>query len=386
MLVGCAGEAAQGGAPSGAKAQAAPEVRPVTLAVAELRPMSRVVAVQGTLAPDEQVVVSTRVPGYLASISVDLGSKVQKDQVIAQLDAQDYRLRVEQAKSAEGQARATLGLSADGKASDVDIEQTSAVRQARATLDEAKANLERAKQLLEKKLIPPAEFDATNTAYLRAEAALEAAREEMRTRLALLSQRKSEYSLATKQLSDTQIRAPLDGIVSLRSASAGEFLQAGAPVVTVVRIDPLRLRVEVPERDANMVEVGQDVKVAVEGDSRIYEGKVARVSPALNLQTRTLTVEAEIANPGSLRAGAFARAQIMVASDDVLTVPESAVVTFAGIEKVITVTDGKAVEKRITTGRRSEGFVEVLTGLEMGERVVVAPGNLQQGQPVDVRG
>jgi RND family efflux transporter MFP subunit len=384
LVVACGGDAppAQAAAPRKGEQR-----RPVELVAVSARQMDRTVAVQGTLAPDEQVVVSTRVAGHLSSISVDLGSAVTAGQVIAQVEPQDFRLRVEQARAARGQARASLGLADDdAKQAQVDIEQTSTVKQARATLDEAAANLERARQLRERKLVAPAEFDATNTAYLRAEAALESAREDARSRLALLGQRGSELALAQKELTDTQIRAPISGVVSVRTASAGEFLPAASPLVTIVRVDPLRLRVQIPERDAQAVQVGQPVKISLDGDRAAHSGQVARVSPALDETSRTLTVEAVVPNAGQkLRAGTFARAEITVSSEEVLAVPTSALVSFAGLEKLITVEEGKAVEKPVDTGRRAGGFVEIVSGVEAGTRVVLDPGNLQQGHSVEIK-
>jgi RND family efflux transporter MFP subunit len=309
---------------------------------------------------------------------------VAKGQVIAQIEAQDFRLLVEQARAALAQARAGLGLDPNGAADDLELDQASSVREARATLDEAQANTERARTLRDRKLIAPAEFDATNTAALRAEAALDTAREDIRTRRALLAQRARELALAQKQLADTTIRAPLDGVVSVRSASAGEFLQAASPLVTIVRVNPLRLRVEVPERDAQAIQVDQRVDVTVDGDSAVYEGKIARVSPAISQQTRTLAVEATVENHAGLRAGSFARARIVVAQAEVPALPESAIVSFAGLEKVLMVAEGKAVEKPVRTGRHNEGYVEILSGVAAAEQVVNEPGTLQQGDPVIV--
>jgi RND family efflux transporter MFP subunit len=155
--------------------------------------------------------------------------------------------------------------------------------------------------------------------------------------------------------------------------------------VTIVRVNPLRFRGEVPERDAATVRAGQSVRVTVEGDRGLYAGRIVRLSPTINQQNRVLVVEAEITNPGSLRPGGFARAEIVTNSGDVaVTVPANAVVTFAGIEKVITVENGKAREKPITTGRRAETWTEILSGINVGESVVLDPGNLQSGQPVNV--
>jgi RND family efflux transporter MFP subunit len=366
------------------QATTAREVRLVRVAQQE---MARTVTVTGSLAADEQVTVGVKVPGRLASIAVDLGSVVKRDQAIAQIETTDYQLRVEQAASGLAQARALLGLSPEGDDDAVEVERTSLVQEARATLEETRANLGRARTLVEQRLIPPADFDATNATFVRAESALAKARDEVRNRQAALRQRRFELRAARQQLADATMRSPLDGTVQRRHALAGEFLQAGAPVATIVRVNPLRLLAQVPERDAASLRAGQTVTVAIDGDEARYTGRVVRLAPALTEQNRALPIEAEIENPGVLRPGSFARAEILVdEASKVTAVPTRSIVTFAGIEKVITVEQGKAVEKPITTGRRSERWTEVLSGVAPGEAVVVEPGNLQQGQPVTVAG
>jgi RND family efflux transporter MFP subunit len=388
VVIGCAGKraATDGAAASHAtKGDAAPSARTVRLAqVAEIE-LARSVVVSGALAADERVVVSTKVPGRLASIAVDLGSRVTQGEVIAQVETTDYQLRVEQAASSLDQARALLGLPVEGATDELDIEQTSGVRQARATLEEQRQQLERARSLVDQKFIATAEFDTSQAAFLRAESALISARDEVRNRQATLRQRRSELRLAKQQLADTGVRAPLSGTVQERLATAGEYLAAGAPLATLVRVDPLRMRVEIPEREAGAVRVGQSVRITVEGDTSAHLGRIARVAPAFNEQSRSLAVEAELQNPGDLRPGSFARAEIAVADDArVAAVPTSSIVVFAGIEKVITVKDGRAVEKEIKTGRHTPEWTEVVSGIEIGESVVVEPGNLQQGQAVEI--
>jgi RND family efflux transporter MFP subunit len=150
-------------------------------------------------------------------------------------------------------------------------------------------------------------------------------------------------------------------------------------------MDPLRLRVEVPERESRTVHQGQQVRVTVEGDSNAYEGHIARISPSITAENRVLIVEAEVRNNGRLRPGSFARAEIVTDNSSLaVAVPSSAIVTFAGIDKVITVQDGKAVEKPITTARRAGEWTEIASGVSVGDVVVVNPGNLQSGQPVVV--
>src|SRR5437016_10737228 len=152
----------------------------------------------------------------------------------------------------------------------------------------------------------------------------------------------------------------MEGVVQEKKASVGEYLAAGAPVVDVVRIDPLRLRVEVPERESHNVRNGQSVRVTVEGDSESFLGYIKRLSPTISEQNRVLSVEADVRNNGRLKPGAFVRAEIVTnQTATAATVPASAIVTFAGIEKVIVVENGKAMEKAVTTGRSEEHTSEL---------------------------
>jgi multidrug efflux pump subunit AcrA (membrane-fusion protein) len=128
------------------------------------------------------------------------------------------------------------------------------------------------------------------------------------------------------------------------------------------------------------------VELTVEGDPAKHEGRVVRLSPAIAESNRTLLIEAEVPNArGLLRPGSFAKADIVVeAGQKIVTVPADSIVTFAGIEKVLTVADGKAVEMRVRTGRRVGDRVEIIEGISIGNRVIVQPGNLVGGQPVTV--
>ena len=359
--------------------------RQVKTALVVEMPMGRSVTASGTLAAYDQATLSAKVPGRLRTISVDLGSVVRRGQMIAQVEAQDYQLRVQQADAALQQARARLGLPPEGKDDRVDPEQTGTVRQARAVLNEAQTSRERAATLVKQGVIARAEFDAADAAHKVALARYQDAVEEVRNRQALLSQRRSELALAQQQLADTSIYASFDGVIQEKRASVGEYLAAGAPIVNVVRMNPLRLRAEVPERDAASIRTGQQARVRVEGDANAYLGRIVRLSPTISEQNRVLVVEAEINNDGRLRPGAFVTADIV--TDDsgmAVTVPTSAIVTFAGIEKVITVKDNKAVEKPVTTGRRAADWTEVVAGVNVGDAVIIEPGNLQSGQPVNV--
>ena len=268
----------------------------------------------------------------------------------------------------------------------VDPAETALVRQARAVLDEARLTRDRMIQLWEQKFIARAQVDAAIAGLEVAEGRIQDAVEEVRNRQAVLVQRRTEVEITRQQLADTVLASPIDGAVSQRQASVGEYLSPGTAVVTVVRVHPLRLRLAVPERESGSVRVGQTVRVTVEGDATVYAGRVARLSPAIQEQSRTLMIEAEVPNePGRLRPGAFAKTEIVTqAGRRVVMVPASSIIVFAGIEKVITVRDGRAGETRVRTGRRDGDRVEIAEGLAAGEPVVVQPGNLTGGQPVTI--
>src|SRR6185369_3842559 len=323
----------------------------------------------------------------LSEIPVDLGSPVQKGQPIAKLDTTDFELRVRQAEAALQQSRVRLGLSPEDPDFSVDIVNTAVAKQARAEMDAAKSRLDRAKQLFDKGLIPKADFDTTNSAYKVAEAKYEDSLEEVRNRQALLAQRRSELEIARQQLADTTLFAPITGMIRQRNANAGQYLAAGTSVATLVQMHPLRLQTSVPEREARMIRVGQPVRVTVEGAPGTHDGRVARISPSFDETNRTLLVETEVSNTsGILRPGAFCRADIVVAAGyRALLVPPASIVSFAGIDRVFTVKDGKAQEKRIKAGRRSDEGVEILDGIKAGDEVVLSPGNMSDGEKVIVK-
>ncbi len=341
--------------------------------------------VTGTLAAYERATISAKVPGRVREINVDLGSVVRRGQVIAQLEPKDTQLRIQQAEAALAQARARLGLSPEDNDDIMRPEDTGTVRQAQAVLDEAKAQRDRMETLSKQGVVSQSQLDTSQAAYKVALSRYQDAIEEIRNRQALVLQRKTELDQARQQLLDLSIKAAFDGVVEEKQANLGEFLSSGSPVVTIVKMNPLRLRAEVPERDSRIVRIGQTVRVLVEGDATPHSGRIARLSPSIAAQSRVLVIEAEVGNNGSLRPGAFVRAEIVTDSGNTaVAVPINAIVSFAGIEKVITIQDGKAVEKPVTVGRRTTQWAEITAGIKPDDLVVLDPGNLQNGQIVTV--
>ena len=361
--------------------------RPVSVARAETRAIPRVIHVTGSLAAQEQSMLSAMVAGRLERLDVDIGSVLHRGDVVAQVEPRDYELGLQQAAAALGQARTAMGLPLAGEDDHIELEHVTAVRQARAVLEETAKNRERIKSLSVSGIASQSEVDSVEAAHTVALMRHETAMEEARGRVATVAQRRAELDLARKRLADASVRAPFDGAVQARPATIGEYLAVGAPIVQVVKTDPLRLRLEVPERECILVRTGQVTRLLIEGDTNIYSGRIARLSPALDEPTRTLRVEADVPRQGSLRPGLFARAEIVVAEhEEALTVPAEAIIAFAGIEKVVAVQEGKALERVVVTGRRGPGWVEIVSGLAGEQPVVLNPHGLRTGQRVLVNG
>jgi len=350
---------------------------------AQLHSLERTVRSFGSLAAYDQATLSTKVAGRLESMAVDLGAVVRKGELLAQIDQRDYQLQVQQAEALLGQARVRLGLPLQGDEDAVDLERTPGVRQTRAVLEEARANRDRILSLSAQKIISKSEVETAEANHEVALSKYQDALEEVRNRQALLAQRHAELKIARQALEDTTIRAPFDGSVQERRANLGEYLAASSPVLTLVRVDPLRLRLEVAEREAPRIATGQMVRITLQGTTNIYTGEVKRLSPALDERSRMLRVEADVPNPGSLRPGSFVTADIVINQTDLaVSVPANAVITFAGLEKIFVIESGKALEKSITTGQRVGNSVEVLSGIRPGDLVVLDPGGLRNGDTV----
>lgn len=388
LVTSCGGSGASAPEAAGGAGRGNATARAVQVTPAIEARIERAIAVTGTLGAEDQVTMAFKVTGRLEQLDVDLGTAVEAGQTLASLASTDFQLRVTQADAALQQARARLGLPVDGAGERVDIEQTSVVRQARAVLDQARLVRDRAASFAKDGIGSQADLDAAQANLRVAEGRYQDSIEEVHNRQALLVQRRTELELAKQAQTDSRLRAPFAGSVRERHATPGQYLAAGAPVVTIVKINPLRLRLSISERESAAVRLGQTVRVTLEGDSVVHIGRVARISPAIEETSRTLSIEAEVANPsGRLRPGAFANAEVVTDSGGMaLLVPATAIVSFAGVDKVFVVADGKAAERRVTIGRRETDRVEILTGVAAGDRVVVSPGNLVAGDAVTISG
>jgi len=359
--------------------------RPITVATVPVTLADRPITVSltGSLFGDEQATVSAKVGGRIASIAADVGDRVAPNAVLAQIELSDYQIQVDQKRLAVREALASLGLGELPNES-FDPSTVATVERARFQRENAQAKLDRASKLMQSE--PPAiseqEFADMRTAFEVARRDYDVAVLQTSAQLAMARSRSAEVAAAEQQLADATLRAPAqpaDGspehfAVAARLVSAGELVNPGTPMFRLVADRLIKFRGAAPERFARQLARGQTATFQIDG-AQTVKGEVSRVSPAIDPVSRTFEIEIVIDNSdGQLRPGAFARAQVVVGQQvGVSLVPKNAVISFAGIDRVFIVKDGKATGTRVTP-------VET-----MGEKVAIAE-SLAENTPVILRG
>jgi RND family efflux transporter MFP subunit len=359
--------------------------KPVEVTAADLRPWPRAVRAQGSLVEDEEAELGIKVAGRVKEVLVDLGTPVKAGQTIAALESEEFELRIEQAEAQVEQARAAIGLRPEQSEESLDPAQAAPVLQEKAVLEEAQFNVTRRRALSGKGVITAEELQQYEAALRVAEAKYQSALNSVYEQMAMIGVRRAELKVAKQNLEDAVLKAPFAGVVKARHVAPGSYLNIGDAVATLVRADPLRFRAGVPERSSTRLRIGQPVRVYVEGESEPVESTITRISPSLDLASRSLTIEADIKNPdGRFRTGLFAEAEIVVDPNErALAVPENSIVQFAGVEKVWLVRDNAAVSQRVRSGRRQGSLVEILEGLKPND-VILANGQKGHEGPIRV--
>jgi RND family efflux transporter MFP subunit len=380
LAAACANSQAKDEANTASNSQPTATPTPVDVATAPAitRNLQREVEVVGSFAADEEVVVSAQAAGELSQLNVDFGGYVSQGQVIATIDQRDAKLKVEQAEATLKQTVARLGMKEGEK---FDSNQNADVRVAKSQLDWAKLELDRSVKLIEKGDIPRSSYDEKVTNHNLAQARYQAALDSVNQQLAAVEQQKAALALAKKALADTVVRSPISGAVKEKHASRGSYLMVNGKIVTLVKINPLRLRADIPESSVAAVRTGQTINVTVDAfPNRTFTGRVVRIGPSLDEKTRALTVEAEVANSGNLlRPGMFAKSRLITSANaPAVMVPQRAVVPVAGLNKVFVIENGKAVERVVKTGATDGDLIEIVEGVKDGE--AVATSNLDKLQ------
>jgi RND family efflux transporter MFP subunit len=360
---------------------------PVRAHPVALESIPEIITATGELSAEDIATISAKVAGRVEKLSVDLGSVVEQGQILAELEKDDYSFRVKQAEALVEQTRAHLGLPA-GSNDQVDPANTSTVRQAEASLREARLMHKNSTTLFKQGVVSNVDYERAGVALQAAEARRQAAIENVYQSQAQLLERRASLALARQQLADTVIRAPFGGAITRRQATIGEYLPVNAPVVVLVRQSPLRLRLEIPERLAVKVRPGQRIDVHLEGSHMTHAGKVVRLSPSIDAQNRSLLIEGQIPNEDNvLRAGSFAQGTVTVdAQARGIAAPVSSVMNFAGVDRVFIVESKAVAERIVKLGHPLAGDrVEIVSGLKPGDLLIAEPGDrLSVGQAVEV--
>jgi multidrug efflux pump subunit AcrA (membrane-fusion protein) len=402
------------------KSGGVPEAVAVSVVPARTDGVQRRVDIVGTLFGQEDVTISNKVPGKVVAIYKDIGDRVTPGEPLAQLLKNDYQLSLNEKQSALQETLASLGISEIPPES-FDLEKVPSVRRAKLQSQNAQAKLERAKTLHESKppLISDQDYGDLQTEAQVANSGYDTALLEARSLVSTARTRQAQVAISEQALRDTTIRAPRpmtddesttpaatqptadasgakavptsgpSFAVAARYSSEGELNAALTRMFRLVIDDPLKLRASVPERYAGQIRIGQEVVARVESETGTFPGTVTRINPQIDPANRSFEIEVAVENKDHLlKPGAFARAEVLtIVQPDVLLVPERAIVSFAGVKKVYTVKDGKAVEIPIETGARLEGWVEVTRSkdLKAGMPIITDGVNrLAAGVPVSV--
>ncbi|MCL4843646.1 MAG: efflux RND transporter periplasmic adaptor subunit [Bryobacteraceae bacterium] len=372
------------------KAEAPPETGPVEVRAAQVRTqtIARTVESVGTLFPYDEAIISAEIAGPVVEVKADLGDAVREGDLLARISDEEQRYLVAQQEAQLRQSLERLGLSKEDDRVK-DIRETPDVRRASADLREAEQRFKRTRELVDQGIGARADLDSTQARFQSLQAAYDVTLNQTRNLIQEVERFKAGLQLQRKRLRDTSVRAPFDALVKERQVTAGQFVQANNALFTLVKINPIRLRLEIPERMAPWVKTGQTAEVSVEAfDDRTFQGKIWRISPTVDQTKRTFVVEALIDNArGELKPGSYARARLQTdRTDAVRLIPARALNYVLGTNKAYVIKGDQTIEVRdVKVGDRFPEEVEIVEGVEDGERLAMGPLNrLEEGVAVRV--
>jgi RND family efflux transporter MFP subunit len=334
----------------------APEtVGGVALVVAQSTTAADSLEAVGTVRAAQSTQIASQTVGNIVEIRTQEGDRVQGGQVLAVIDDAQSRAAVEQSAAAVTAAQKE-------------------VSSAESELALAQSTLKRYQQLYDKKSVSPQEFDEIKTRSQAAEARCDMARAGEAQASAALTQ-------ARTSLTNTQVRAPFSGVVTEKKADAGTFASPGTPLFILEDTRNYRLEATVDESDIRVVHVGEAVPVVLDSlGNAEFHGRVAQIVPAADPSSRSFLVKIELPADARFRSGLFGRAYFPRGVRTALLIPQAAVVERGQLRGVFVIDANQIAQLRyLTLGRASGGQVEVLSGLQQGERLVAAPGDRELG-------
>jgi len=339
----------------------------------KLQELRRNVESVGSLFALEEVTVSSEVDGKVDEVLVDVGDRVERGQPLVNVSTIELKLALDQQRALYAQARARLGITEDSD--DIkNVLDSAEVKKAAADLKEAEEAYKRSQQLLEKRLIPRQDFDQVDARVHSARAAYDLAVQSVQNLRAQLPQYKASVELAEKKLRDAVIRAPFKGQIKERVVSPGQYLKVQTPVMVIVSVDPLRVRLKIPETMAGLIQIGDRLQVTVDAyPNRTFSGKLSRINPSVDPQSRTFEVEALLENAkGLLKPGFFVKARIPSAKlDPGMVVPQDALQYSYGIYKIFLIQGDVLKEQEVKVGDLSAEQIEIVSGVKAGDMIGV---------------
>lgn len=344
--------------------------KPVAVTAVKKDSVRRTIDVVGTLTAVDQVTVSSEAEGKVRAILADLGDRVRAGQALVQLDNEKQQYTFEQQQAALARTLAQYG--APDPEHLPEIENTPDVRRANADLVQATRAYDRANELFKRTLVSQQDFEDARAALQGKKAAYDVSLQNARNLRASIQASEAAMKLAARQLRDTDIRAPFDGYVEKRLVNLGELVKAQMPVMAIVKLDPLKVTAEIPEKMAPWIADGRPVELHVDAyPSRTFAGKVTRISPAVNTSTRAFPFEAVVPNSdAALKPGTFARVHVESGKvDDILTLPYGALQYRYGVNRVFVVNAGRLNMRELQVGERLGDRIEVVSGVKEGEQV-----------------
>jgi RND family efflux transporter MFP subunit len=329
------------------KADVVLEFTPADLAVVEVKSLTRSIAFSGSLAPVVQTTVKSKVPGEVNRVMVREGETVAAGQVLAQIDTVDLKSRVDA--------------------------QAAALEEAKARLNIAEKNRANSQQLLGQKFISQNAYDTAHSTY--------------EAGVASVNSQEAQLRIARKALEDAEVRAPFAGIVARRMAQPGEKVNVDSPLFSLVDLGRMEIEAPAPASEVPSIRAGQAASFRVDGyGERTFEGRVERINPVADANSRAITLYISVANrDGLLKGGMFAKGQIVLdETKKSAVIPASAIREESGQSYVFTLENGKIARRAVQVGfsEPQQGLVEVRSGLEQGLNVVSARvSGLKAGAP-----
>jgi membrane fusion protein, multidrug efflux system len=378
-----AGAACSAGDAKAKERPAPPATVQVSPVAATEQPIARFIRATGSLMAEEQADVAAETAGRVVSAPVERGTAVTQGAELVRLLSTETDAQLREAEANAAQIEARLGLTA-GAAFDVNA--VPEVQNAKAGAELAQAEFARIKSLLDQRVVSQSEYDQRRTQAEAARQQYDAAKNGAAQQYQMLQAARARIALARKAVADTVVRAPFTGAVAQRLVAVGDYVTRGTKVAVVVRVNPLRVQLTVPEQFISAVAAGQPVNFEVDAyPGQQFTGTIKYVSPALQADQRALTVEAIVPNPkGVLKPGLFATARIERAERTRgVVVPKDAVQVTSGTSRVFVVAGDHVEERIVTTGDAVGDLVEITKGLKSGERVATKNvGQLSDGTKV----